>query len=174
MNPQIQPDARNAMAIGDMDFRYVMELDDLDPLWNKLGANSGQRDPFYYLPAWQLVFNDSYDPKSRVLIRQSNDSLIAFSQRSVYPYQRNPLDYYLKSIEHGWCFGSNILEPNGAEVLFDALIEFERFYWPRFSPIMISGIAPQSATYKALKKYFSKGFIFHRYKTGYPVWCLFR
>jgi len=119
-------------AIGEMGFRYARELGDPNPLWNKLGAQTTQRDPFCCLPAWQLAFNESRDPESRIFIRQSNDSLIAFSQRSVYQNKRQPSDYILKSIVHSWCFESNILGSNGAELLYDTLIDLEPFYWRRF------------------------------------------
>ena len=166
MNSNIHSDADAVMKTGDMGFRYAAEIDGTDHLWNRLGSCTGQRDPFCCLPAWQLAFNESRDPKSRILIRQSQDSLIAFSQKSFHPNVQQPSDYYLKSIEHSWCFGSNVLGPNGAELLYDTLIDLEPFYWRRFPPIMVSGIAPQGATYRALKKYFSKGFTFHRYMSG--------
>ena len=62
-------------------------------------------------------------------------------------------------------FGSNVLGPNGAELLHESLIDLEQLYWRGLPPIMVSGIAPQGATYKALKKYFSKNFTFHRYRS---------
>ena len=154
-----------AITARELGFRYVTELDDPNPLWNKLGTNTAQRDPFCCLPAWQLAFNESRDPQSQIFIRQSSDSLIAFSQKSIYPRVRRPHDHYLKSIEHSWCFGSNVLGPNGAELLHDSLIDLEQLYWRGLPPIMVSVIAPQGATYKALKKYFPKNFTFHRYRS---------
>ena len=126
MNSNIHSDAGDVMKTSDMGFRYAAEVDGTDQLWNRLGSRKDQRDPFCCLPAWQLAFNESRDPKSRILIRQSQDSLIAFSQRSFRPNVRRPSDYYLKSIEHSWCFGSNVLGPNGAELLYDTLIDLDK------------------------------------------------
>lgn len=166
MNSLVNSQITHNKTTDEFDFRFASEIDGADPLWNKLGCHTGQRDPFSCLPSWQLAFNETRDPRSRILIRRSTDSLIAFSQRSVSPNVRRASDFYLKSIEHGWCFGSNVLGAHGAELLHDTMIELERLYWRRFPPIMISGIAPNGATYRALKKYFSKDFTFHRFQAG--------
>ena len=106
MNSNIHSDADDVMKTGDMGFRYAAEIDGADHLWNRLGSRTGQRDPFCCLPAWQLAFNESRDPKSRILIRQSQDSLIAFSQKSFHPN----LSLHLRQIGIGaqltsirWC-----------------------------------------------------------------------
>ncbi|MEC8290186.1 MAG: hypothetical protein VX007_11250, partial [Pseudomonadota bacterium] len=154
-----------SMKRRDAGFRSVTELDREYPLWKRLSTNSDQRDPFCCLPAWQLAFNESRDPQGQIFIRESNDSFVALSQRSIYPSRQRPADYYLKPIEHGWCFGNNVLGPNGAELLHNSLMDLEHLYWRGLPPVIVSGIAPQGATYKALKKYFSKDFTFLRFSS---------
>ena len=150
----------------DAGFRSVTELDREYPLWKRLSTNSDQRDPFCCLPAWQLAFNESRDPHGQIFIRESNDSFVALSQRSIYPSRQRPADYYLKPIEHGWCFGNNVLGPNGAELLHDL---FDGFGTPLLARSTAGNCewnrAAGSYLQSPLKKYFSKDFTFLRFSS---------
>ena len=138
--------------------KEVLSLDRPQSLWNKLAIQTRQQDPFCCSPSWQLSFHDAFSPKRRLLIRHSDDSLVAFAEKIF-----SPEDIYLTPIEPRWFFGNNVLGPKGTELLRDTLIDIERHYAPTFPKIMISAIPPQGAVYKKLRKNFPVGFVFSRH-----------
>jgi hypothetical protein len=139
---------------------FASETQNLDYfLWNKLAAGTRQRDPFCCSPAWQLAFHDAFSPNLPLLIKQSNDSMISFSEKA-----RPSGDICLMPVEHSWCFGSNVMGPDGIRLLGDALIDFERHYAPYFPKIMVSAISRRGALYQALRNEFSERFDFRLHR----------
>ena len=57
-----------------------------NPNWYKAALNSRQADPFCCSPVWQLSFHNAYSPNRRLLIRESNNNVIAFAEK-VFPLQ---------------------------------------------------------------------------------------
>jgi hypothetical protein len=116
-----------------------------------------QQDPFCCSTSWQMAFDDCSSPARRLLIRHSDDSLLAFAERML-----SPESIYLEPLENYWFFGNNILGPQGVNLLRDTLIDIERHYAPAFPRIVISAIPPQGAVYKELQKNLSGEFAFFR------------
>lgn len=136
-------------------------LDRPGSLWNSPACCTGQRDPFCCTSTWQLSFHDAFSPKRRLLVRTSSDSLVAFAEKVF-----SPGNIYLTPIESHWFFGSNVLGPNGLDLLVDTLVDIERFYTPRFPLIVLGAIAPRSTIFKSFKSRLAGRFDFHKHASG--------
>ena len=138
--------------------REVQSLDRPQSLWNKLAIQTRQQDPFCCSSSWHLSFHDAFGPKRRLLIRHSNDSLVAFAEKTF-----SSGNIYLTPIESFWFFGNNVLGPQGVNLLRDTLIDIQRHYAPTFPKIVISAIPPRGAVYKELQENFVGQFAFYRH-----------
>ena len=140
--------------------REVQNLDQPQSLWNRLAFRTRQQDPFCCSSTWQLSFHDAFSPKRRLLIRHSDDSLVAFAEKVL-----SSNNIYLTPIEPLWFFGNNVLGPHGLDLLTETLVDIKNYYAPVFPKIMISAIPPQGVVYNELRKRFSKDFALYRHST---------
>lgn len=141
--------------------KEVQSLDRPQSLWNKHAIHTRQQDPFCCSSNWQLSFHEAFSPKRHLLIRHSDDSLVAFAEKMF-----SPENIYLTPIETLWFFGNNVLGPQGLGLLRDTLIDIERHYAPTFPKIVISALPPQGVIYKELRKTFSSEFEFSQQSSG--------
>lgn len=135
----------------------IATLDQPASLWNRLAFSTRQRDPFCCSSTWQLSFHEAFSPRRRLLVRQSEDSLLAFAEKVF-----SPGNVWLTPIEPLWFFGANVLGANGFALLEDLLPEIASSYHPRFPRIVISGLAPRGGALRQLKGTFEGRFGLHR------------
>ena len=127
------------------------------PNREKAVINANQADPFCCSPVWQLSFHEAYSPNRRLLIRESNNNVIAFAEKVF-----SPKSIYLTPIESHWFFGNPLLGKHSVDLLSDTLVDIEAEYTSNYPKIAISGIRPNGSLLKELTRKLGSKFDFTR------------
>lgn len=109
--------------------------EDVATLWTSLAIAGGQVDPLCCAADWNLAYHAVRQPGQRVLYMASDNGLIIFTE--VFVESIGPI---LLPVENGWMFGSPLLGADCLELLALAMPRLEKFYYPLFPQIEISGI----------------------------------
>ena len=137
------------------------EFDLTQSVWTHAVINSEQVDPFASSPAWQLAFHEAFNPRRRLLIENTGDSIICFAESFF-----SPSKVYLTPIEPHWFFGCPLLGDDAVDLLAMVIPLLSRAYAPHFPKIIISGIPIGSVLQKRLARTFADHFTIRLHSVG--------
>mgnify|MGYP001819128775 CR=1 FL=1 len=127
--------------------------------WNHAALNSHQVDPFSCTTNWQASFFEAFEPDRKLLIRESNNSVMAFAE-----YRPPSAQVFLTPLDLMWQFCNPLLGPDSVQLLADTLPEIEDIYQGDMPHILISGLTPGSDFSKQLFRQFGQRFQFYRHR----------
>ena len=120
-------------------FESLAPLDRADSFWNRQIFETYQVDPFCCSTYWQFSCYQAFQPDRRLMLRQNDQSLLAFIE-----FTDTLGRAYLTPLDLGWKFGSPLLGQGAVDLFQEVLVEIEDYYYPAFPGIVISGIASNS------------------------------
>lgn len=152
------PSASTSEPAGPAASRLVDVLDRPDSLWNRAAQASPQGDPFCCRTEWQLSLQEAFFPSRRLVIRHSQDALLALAER------RHPdLGPTLEPLDALWLFGSPLLGSGAIELL--ATLLAERACEGREPSVILSGVLPHGALREQILRRFQADHAIFRIKT---------
>jgi len=137
------------------------EFELIQSVWTQAVINTEQVDPFSSSPAWQLAFHEAFNPRRRLLIESTNDSIICFAENFFTPSK-----IYLTPVEPHWFFGCPLLGNDAVDLLAAVMPFLSEEYAPYFPKILISGIPTESALPERLVRTFADRFTIRLHSVG--------
>ncbi|HIJ61033.1 MAG TPA: GNAT family N-acetyltransferase [Nitrospirae bacterium] len=128
---------------------FLIDIDQVDSLFNKLVFRTEQADPICCRTEWQISFHEAFSPFRSLIINNTEDSLIAFAT-----YFFPSVGYILEPLENHWFFACPLLGDNPNELLISLLQKEPFLKNPPY--IIISGLIRESKITRTLIRFFQK------------------
>jgi hypothetical protein len=120
-----------------------------DSLHNRLATRLSHPDPNCCRTEWQLSFHEAFLPDREILLRATDDSMVAFA---AFPHP--DFGWVLEPLESHWLFGCPLLGEQPAALLRELLQE-EPFRGDR-PALVVSGVAARSPLARSIVATFGK------------------
>lgn len=134
---------------------------DLYTTWYQTAVSTAQADPFCCAPVWQLSFHNAFSPRQQLFLKTSKRNIIAFAEKIAAPNE-----IYLTPVEASWFFGCPLMGKDSVEFFSDLIGNIEKYYYPFFPRIIISGIRPNGKLSRRLIRAFAGYFYFFLHSSG--------
>jgi len=121
----------------------MIRFDHHDSIWNRAVRAEDHGDPFCCRTEWQLSFHETFAPSRQLHLHATDSSVIAFAERQTEHVT------VLEPIDCNWLFASPLLGPDAVPLLCERMASMPK------SPVLISGVLPDSARLDELIRTFA-------------------